>query len=169
MSLERRVAQLKQESKEDRTVYSVIEGALKRDRDVLFTYFKQNRGSGQCIDEELVDVYELRPDSIPFNVSFMSGFSLVISTWYPAIRVLTSHNFKSSDEHFFDSEFGRRFRDRVVTSHTLRDALIVDPSGATWLEEMAGAEFRQENLELLGARKAITGIRKMHELLTVTA
>lgn len=172
MSLERRVSQLRREHNGDKTVYSLIEGALKRDRETMFAHFKQ-RGGVQGLDEELADVYELRPGDIPGlvlpnNLSFVAGFSLVVSHWYPAVRIITSPNFKPDDEQFFDAEFGRRFRDRVVTVQILREALATDPSGATWLEEMARAEFREENLELLGARKAIVGARKMYEALNVT-
>lgn len=172
MSLERRISQLRQENNGDKNTYSLIEGALKRDREAMFAYFKQ-RGGVQGLDEELADVYELRPEDVPGltlpnNLSFVAGFSLVVSHWYPAVRVITSPNFKPADEGFFDAEFGRRFRDRVVTAQILREALAADPSGATWLEEMARAEFREGNLELLGARKAIAGARKMYEALTVT-
>lgn len=175
MSLESRAAQMRHENRGEISVYSLIESALKKDREALFACFKQNSGQfTPALDEDLVDVYELRPDdipglSLPSNLSFVSGFSLVVSHWYPAIRVVTATSFKLNDEQFFDTEFGRRFRDRVVTSHTLRDALTTDPSGATWLEEMASAEFREENLELLGARKAIKGARKMYEALTAAA
>ena len=173
MSLERRVSQLRQENTGNKTIYYLIGGALKRDREAMFSHFKQG-GGAQSLDEELTDVYELRPEDVPGltlpnNLSFVAGFSLVVSHWYPAVRVLTSPSFKPDDEGFFDAEFGRRFRDRVVTAQTLKEALATDPTAATWLEEMARSEFREENLELLGARKAITGARKMYEVLTATA
>ena len=173
MSLERRVSKLRQENIGNKTIYSLIEGALKRDREALFAHFYQ-RAKTQSLDEELAEIYELRPENVPDlllpnNLSFVAGFSFVVSHWYPVVRIVASSEFKPSDEEIFDAEFGRRFRDRVVTARMLRDVLAVDHSGATWLEEMARVEFREENLELLGARKAITGVRKMYEQLAATA
>lgn len=170
MSLERRIGQMRSEQSGQVSPYPLIEKALQGDREALFAYFKQNR-STQALDEELVDVYELRSTkpptlTLPDDLSFIAGFSMVVSTWYPAIRIVSTVDFKPGDEQIFDEEFGRRFRDRFVTARTLREALASDPSGSTLLEEMARAEFREENLELIGALKAITGIRKMYQALT---
>ena len=169
MSLERRAAQMRLENIEGIPVYSLIARALQKDREALFTYFKQNgRSFTQALDDELVDVYELRlvevPElTLPNSLSFVTGFSYVASHWYPLVRVAATGIIAPGDEHFMDTHLEGMFRDGRVTTQQLREALVADASGATWLEQIA---FRQGNLELIGARKAIIGARKMYEQLT---
>ncbi|MBI2011185.1 hypothetical protein HYS91_00305 [Candidatus Daviesbacteria bacterium] len=154
-------------------IHSLIIRALQEDRKALFAYFKQDRGT-QALDEELVDVYELRPAELPTltlpnNLSFVEGFSYVASHWYPLVRAVASGAVAPGEEHFMDSHLDRVFPDGRVTTQQLRDALLADPSGATWLEQMAQDEFREGNLELTGARKAITGAKRMYEQLIAVA
>ena len=148
MSLERRAAQMRLENIEGIPVYSLIARALQKDREALFTYFKQNgRSFTQALDDELVDVYELRlvevPElTLPNSLSFVTGFSYVASHWYPLVRVAATGIIAPGDEHL----------------NQIR--------GCVTGKQIARVEFRQGNLELIGARKAIIGARKMYEQLT---
>ena len=71
MSLERRTSQLRRENKDNESVYSLVEGALKKDLRALFAHLKQRAGT-QSFDEELAEVYELRPDNVP-NLSLFNN------------------------------------------------------------------------------------------------
>lgn len=180
MSLERRVAQMRQEQAAGQSAYFVIAATLRKDSSAMFSFFQKNlRGknggvSAEPIDPELVDVYELKPEdiptlSLPSNLSFLDGFSYVAGHWYQFVRIVGSGLVKPKDEHIMDSELERIFPDRGITTQVLRGALSVDPSGATWLEEQARVEFNEETLSLIGARKAISGAKRMYELLTPAA
>lgn len=125
MSLERRVAQMRHENCGEIPVYSLIAKVLQEDRKALFTYFKQNgRSSTQALDEELIDVYKLKPAELPTlilsnNLSFVAGFSYVASHWYPLIEAVASGVIAPDEERFMDSHLERMFPDRVVTTrHT---------------------------------------------------
>lgn len=155
-----------EEEKGSDPYYLVLEN-LAGDKESLYAFFKHNRGSALALDEVLVDTYELRPSelpelTLPNSLDFISGFSYVVGQWYPILRAIGSGKVKPGEEQFMDSHLERMFRDRIITTQRIRDALAVDPSGAIWLEEMANIEFRQGNLELIGARKAISGARKLY-------
>ena len=156
------------EGEENADVYSLVLKKLARDKDYLYAFFKHDRGSAQALGEEVVDTYELRPTklselTLPKSLDFVSGFSYVVGQWYPIVRAVGSGKVKPGEEQFMDSHLERTFRDRIITTQLIRESLTTDPSGATLLEEMATVEFRQGNLELLGARKAIIGVRKMYQ------
>jgi len=148
--------------------YAVIAGVLRTDTAALFAY---SRGEGP-LDEELVRRYELRPDdlpelTLPNSLDFVGGFSYVSGQWYPLIRAIATHQDPTPAMiGSMDAELAHLIPDGIVTTQTLREALQEDPSGATWLEQRARVEFRQGNLELIGAMKAITGVRKMFAELT---
>ncbi len=143
-------------------VYTRIQGQLQYDREALFAHYRQG---SQSLDPTLADRYGLSPtDSI--GLSFLSGFGMVASTWYPAIRIESTIELGQRDMEIFNEEFGRRFIDRYVTVASIREALAEDPSGATFLEEMARLEFRNADDELAGALKAIAGARNLYEALT---
>jgi len=67
-----------------------------------------------------------------------------------------------------DYLLGNNFPGQNVTSKSLLKALMIDPSGAAWLEEMARNEFKNDQLGLTGALKAVAGARKMHSMLAIT-
>lgn len=118
-----------------------------------------------ALGQPLLDTYGLAPTE-SIDTSFMSGFGMVASHWYPAIRIVSTIELALGDEEVFNEEFRRRFRDRYVTVENLRETLLHDPSGAKFLEEMARLEFRGADDELSGALKAITGVRKLYETMT---
>jgi len=156
------------EGNRDTDAYSLVAENLARDKDSLYVFFKHNRGSAQALDEELVDTYELRPAelpdlTLPNSLNFVSGFSYVVGQWYPIVRAIGSGKVKPGEEQSMDSHLEHMFRDRIITTQGIREALAIDPSAALLLEEMVAVEFRQGNLELLGARKAIIGARKMYQ------
>lgn len=149
------------------SIYDRILSTLQRDRETLWAHFQHNRGS-QDLDHRLVELYELRPDDLPTltlpdSLTFVEGFSYVASHWYTLVRAVAGGKVTSGSEYFFDIHLAGLFKDGVVTTRTMRQELGEDPSGASWLEHRVRAEFRQENLSSIGARKAITGIRKIHE------
>lgn len=161
----------RREGKRDTDVYSLVAENLQRDKESLYEFFKHNRGSAQTLDEELVGTYELRPAelpdlTLPNSLNFVSGFSYVVGQWYPVVRAIGSGRVKAGEEQFMDSHLEHMFRDRIITTQVIREALAIDPSAASLLEAMATVEFRQGNLELLGAKKAITGARKMYQRFT---
>lgn len=168
MSLETRMVQMRQEAATAPSYYSVIVKILKADSSVIHTFF-QNRSRGlhqDTVDAELADIYELAPAEIPAlalpsNLAFFSGFSYVGRQWYPWLNAVVIS--RPEQQQFLDQEMGRFFPDRAVTAKRVREALAVDPSAATWLEQMARVHFRNDNLELIGALKVITGARKMYE------
>ena len=176
MSLERRVSQMRQKGGAESSPYSLILNALDKDsRDVWALYIQRNSNRSGIsftdpLSTDLEEVYELRPTnlptfSLPSNFSFTEGFSLV-RRWYALVRPVATGQVALEDEQIMDSELGRMFPDRVVTTRNLRKALTVDPSGADWLNDMASAEFTEGTLALIGARKAITGVKNMYEALT---
>lgn len=169
MSLERRVAQMRQEDGAEGSPYALIVGALNRDSSKVWEWYRQG-GVFADPNGELAEVYELTPDdipdlSLPSNFSFTEGFSLV-RQWYIRMKAISEGCVANEYEHIMDSELARMFRDRVVTTRSVRDTLDVDPSGATWLNEITRAEFTEGTLAFIGARKAITGVRNMYEALT---
>lgn len=169
MSFETRIERLRQQS-EGQSAYAVVANSLKKDREAVFAYFNQNR-INHDLSEELIDTYELRPAELPTlvlpnHLKFVSGFSYVASHWYPLVRAVGSGLVVPGDEDFMNDHLTRMFPDGIVTTQSMIDALSTDATGATWLEERARFEFRQGNLELLGATKAIIGAKKMYEALT---
>lgn len=157
---------MRDEADQETPVHDLVFCALKKDRDAIWAYFHQR--TLQSLDKDLVEIYDLKPPDLPElnlsdNLSFVSGFGYVASHWYPLVRAVATGRIKHGDEYVMDSHLERMFPDGRITTKELNDNLIEDPSGATWLEQRARVEFRQGNLELIGARKAITGIRKMHE------
>ena len=181
MSLERRIVQMRQEAGEVNSLYLPVEKALKKDAQAMFDFFQKKlleKSGGVAvapIDQELVDVYELKPEeiptlSLPNNLSFVEAFSYVAAHWYPYIRIIGTNLVKPDDEQFMDIRLKELFPKENVTILTVRDSLATDPSGATWLEERAKVEFTGEGtLSRVGAQKAINGARKMYERLTVAA
>lgn len=172
MSLERRVAQMRQEGGTESSPYSLILGALNRDSSKVWDWYRQN-GAVADPNGELAEIYELTRDdipdlSLPSNFSFTEGFSLV-RQWYVRMKAIAEVRVAQEDEHIMDSELARMFRDGVVTTRSVRGILDIDPSGASWLNEMARAEFTEGTLALTGARKAVAGVRNMYEALTATA
>ena len=146
-------------------VYTHIQAQLQHDREALFAHSRQG---SRTLDQALVARYELSPTE-PIDLSFLSGFGMVSSHWYPAIRIVSTLDLDERDEGIFNEELGRRFIDRYVTVASTREALIKDPSGAAFLEEMARLEFRNADDELKGALKAIAGARNLYEALSTAS
>ncbi|MBI2443320.1 MAG: hypothetical protein HYV40_05440 [Candidatus Levybacteria bacterium] len=172
MSLERRIAQMRQEGGAESSPYSLIVGALNRDSNKIWDWYSKG-GAVADPNGELAEVYGLSRDdipnlSLPSNFSFTEGFSLV-RQWYVRMKAIAEGLVAPQDEPIMDSELARMFRDRIVTTGSVRDTLSVDPSGATWLSEMARAEFTEGTLALTGARKAIAGVRNMHTAIIAAA
>ena len=160
----------------DTSAYSRVRDALQRDRKILFGRFEESGGGTNMVtlDESLVELYELQPEELPSlvlsnNFQFVEGFSYVVGHWYPIVRAVGSGIATPASQHFMDQHLERMFPDAKVTTEGVRTALSEDPSGARWLEEMAKIEFRERSLALIGARKAITGARKMYEQLAPAA
>lgn len=171
MLLENRILRMKQERPSSRSDYAVIAKALKVDSSTIHTFFhNRSRGLQQNpLDAELAEVYELTTAEVPTlalsgNLAFFSGFSYVGRQWYPWLNAVAISG--PEDQQFLDQEMGRLFPDRAITAQNVQDALATDPSGATWLEEMARAHFRNDDLELIGGLRAVIGARKMYEGLT---
>lgn len=85
------------------------------------------------------------------------------------MKTIAEGRVAQEDEHIMDGELAHMFRDRVVTTRGVKEALVIDPSGSSWLREMARAEFTEGTLSLVGANKAIQGVRNMYEALTNAA
>ena len=147
--------------------YDRVSQTLRRDQRVLWYHFQAGK-TVQSLDPALAEVYELKADGLPElnltgNLEFIGGFSYIAGQWYPLLRAIGSGLVSPEHEQFMDAELERKFPDAKITTEIIRDALTKDPSGATFLEQRARVEFRQETLELAGARRAIAGIRKLHE------
>lgn len=174
MTFERPPVNPNEGKRDSKTVYDQVFAALQTARQALFVHYTQNRGS-RNLDERLVELYELRPVdlpelNLPDNLAFgVDGFAYVASHWYPLVRAVGSGRVKPEDEEFFNEHLARMLPDAHVTISDIRESLAEDASGASWLEQQVRAEFRQGNLSSLGARCAITGIRKLHEALASAA
>ena len=175
MSIENRVARLRQEGENASSPHSYIIAALNSDAQHIWSFYTQSRyqqiggATPNPIDQDIIDTYELQPADIPTlalprDFSFTDGFSY-IRNWLPYIRAVGEGMVAPEDEHIMDSQLARMFPDRFVTTQNLRGSLALDPSGATFLNKMADAELTEGTLSLIGARKAITGIKNMYEAL----
>ena len=184
MSLERRMSHLQGEHHARISPHKVIQNELKYDYSQLVKRFFERRphtefdGRGLFREfenpqyTELVELYELAPIDMPDfslvkNVAFTRGFHLV-TTWYDCIPSVATRQLTDDETQTMDEKLGKMFPDRVVTTQSLQESLIQDPSGVAWLEDMARAEFTEDTLAPFGAYKAITGIRKMYDALTAT-
>lgn len=167
------------ESGKESSVYSIVAKKLKQDGSRMFHFLRQGQGQrhggsfADPIDAEMAETYELIPNDIPTlflpgNLSFVDGFSYVTAHWYPLIRIVATEDMTSEGGRVMDEILDRMFPDGGITRQVLQEALRVDPSGATWLEERAKVEFNEGTLALIGARRAITGARKMYEALAST-
>lgn len=179
MSLERRITNMQLDVAAGQSPYTLVGAALSKDSHAIHDFFQgsliERSGgvSADPLDSELDEAYDLKPAdnpslSLPRNLNFFDGFSYVSGHWYPIVRIIGSGLIKTpQDEELLDTHLKTLFRDGDVTTHSVRESLSIDPTGANWLEERAKIEFTEGNLALIGARKAITGARKMYEALKV--
>jgi hypothetical protein len=126
------------------------------------------------LNPSLAETYGLTSAEMPSlaltnNLLFVAGFSYAIVRWYPLIERVSSSESDPTEELTADILVEINTRGRLSTAAELRERLKTDPSGATWLEQMARMEFSDSAMELFGALKAISGARKMHEQLWVAA
>lgn len=158
----------KVEESDPASPYAIIADTLATDAASLFAYLE---GKG-TLSKELLESYEITPPELPDlrlpdRLDFVGGFSYVSRQWYPIVKAIAVITEPTPEmEHAMNTHLEGMFKDAIVTVQGLRQALQIDPSGATWLEQRARAEFRQGNLELMGARSAIKGISRMFEELT---
>lgn len=172
MSIEHRIVKMRQEGGAESSPYSLIEGALNKDSNAVWDWYAQGEAFADPTGE-LAEVYELSHDdipdlSLPSSLRFTEGFSLVRRR-YNLMRAIAEGRVEPEHEHIMDSELARMFKDKVVTTQSVRDALGIDPSGATLLSEIVRSELTDRTLALTGAIKAITGVRNMHTALTAAA
>ncbi len=143
------------------------------------------------IDPEVVDLYELQPKGggvLPNfnpanNSAFVGGFGYVASYMYPLLEAASrpadhsKHTVSPTVEAMLNNLRAKDKTALIVRLHLdesmvevvvddVRKKMIYDASGTTWLKEKVQEEFREGNLELAGALRAIQGAKKLFDVIT---